>query len=232
MQGRSVLNILYAATLIVHLLAIVFHLDILSYASKFLLPLILATQFVLGTEGIPPVFRISMMAALFFTGFGDMFLLFSEQNTWFFTFSLVTFAFSLLAYIGFFLKIRYSNYPLPRCQWAFIFAAQAVVIAFIFFILPYLGRMTLPVIIFAGIASVMLHAVKHAFRLKDQPSGWYAMAGAGLYILSCTIIAVHYFYHPLEMGNFLIMLTYGLGQWGLVTGGLLYLRMRRGYAVQ
>ncbi|SFN87450.1 Uncharacterized membrane protein YhhN [Chitinophaga sp. YR627] len=232
MQGRSVLNILYAVTLFVHLLAIVFHLDILSYTSKFLLPFILAIQFVLGTEGIPPVFRISMLAALFFTGFGDMFLLFSEQNTWFFSFSLITFAFSLLAYIGFFLKIRYSNYPLPRCQWAFIFAASAAVIGFIFFMLPYLGQMTIPVIIFAGIASVMLQAVKHAYRLKDQPSGWYAMAGAGLYIISCAIIAIHYFYHPLEMGNFLIMLTYGLAQWGLVTGGLLYLRMRRGYAMQ
>lgn len=232
MQGRSVFNILYAVTLFVHLLAIVFHLEILSYASKFLLSFILVIQFILGTEGIPSVFRISMVAALFLTGFGDIFLLFSEQNPIFFSLALATFGLSLLAYIGFFLKIRYSNYPLPRCQWAFIFGAQAAIIAFMFFILPYLGPMTIPVLVFATIASVMLQAVKHAFRLKDQPSGWYAMAGAGLYIVSCALIAIHYFYNPMQIGTFLIVLTYGLAQWGLVMGGLLYLRMRRGYAVQ
>jgi uncharacterized membrane protein YhhN len=186
----------------------------------------------MGTEDIPVIFRITMTAALFLTGFGDMFLLFSEQSRFFFILALGTFAMSLLAYIAFFLKVRYSNYPLPRCQWAFIFGAQALIIAFIFFILPYLGKMTVPVLLFAVIAAVMLQAVKHAFRLKDQPSGWYALSGAGLYVLSCTIIAIHYFYSPLQMGDFLIMLTYGLAQWGMVTGGLLYLRMRRGYAVQ
>ncbi|MBW8686302.1 lysoplasmalogenase [Chitinophaga rhizophila] len=232
MQGRSFFNILYAVTLFVHLLAIVFHLDITGYASKFLLSFVLVVQFVLGTEGIPPVFRISMLAALFLTGFGDIFLLFSDQSPFFFTFGLATFALSLLAYIGFFLKIRYSNYPLPRCQWAFMFSAQAAIITFIYLVIPYLGQMTIPVIIFAIVASVMLQAVKHAFRLKDQPSGWYALGGAGLYILSCALIAIHHFCYRIPMGSFLIMLTYGLAQWGLVNGGLLYLRMRRGYAVQ
>ncbi|QHS61862.1 lysoplasmalogenase [Chitinophaga agri] len=232
MQGRSVFNILYAVTLFVHLLAIVFHLEVLSYASKFLLSFILVIQFILGTEGVPSVFRVPMVAALFLTGFGDIFLLFSDQYPLFFTFALATFGVSLLAYIAFFLKIRYSNYPLPRCQWAFIIGMQAAIIAFMFFIMPYLGSMTIPVLGFAIIASVMLQAVKHAFRLKEQPSGWYALAGAGLYIISCALIAIHHFYHPMETGPFFIVLTYGLAQWGLVLGGLLYLRMRRGYATQ
>jgi uncharacterized membrane protein YhhN len=217
--------------LAVHLSAIFFHLDILAYVSKFLLPFILVAHFITGTEGIPATFRVLLLAALFFSGFGDMFLLFSEQSTLFFTCGLITFMFSLVSYIGFFLKIRYTNYPLPLCQWPFILGMAAAMIAFIFFMLPYLGGMMLPVLLFAVTAYIMLQSVKHAFRLKDQPSGWYAVVGACIYILSCTIIAIHYFYQPLKMGTFLIMLTYGIAQWGLVTGGLRYLQMRRGYAV-
>jgi uncharacterized membrane protein YhhN len=228
MHKGNAFNILYAVTLSVHLLAISLHLDIIGYISKFLLPFILIFQFHAGTEGIPAIFRIAMLAALFFSGLGDMFLIFSEQKSLFFTCGLVTFMLSLLSYIGFFLKIRYTNYPLPRCQWAFIFGAQAAIILFIFMVLPYLGGMTLPVIIFSLIAAVMLQAVKHAFRLGDQPTGWYALAGAGLYIISCAIIAIHHFYHHLPAGSFLIMITYGAAQWGLVTGGLRYLQMRRG----
>jgi len=232
MHKESVFNLLYAVMLFVHLLAIALHLDILTYVSKFLLPFILAVQFIAGTEGIPAIFRITMLGALFFSGFGDMFLLFSEESKLFFTCGLVTFMLSMLSYIGFFLKIRYTNYPLPRCQWAFIFGAQALIILFLFYILPYLGDMTLPVILFALIASIMLQAVKHAFRLADQPSGWYSVIGAGIYILSCAIIAIHYFYYHMLSGTVLIMLTYGIAQWGLVNGGLRYLRMRRGYAMQ
>ncbi|PWV53671.1 lysoplasmalogenase [Chitinophaga sp. S165] len=232
MRKGSSFNLLYAIMLAVHLSAIFFHLDILSYVSKFFLPFILAAHFITGTEGVPAIFRVSMLAALFFSGFGDMFLLFSEQSSLFFTCGLVTFMFSLVSYIGFFLKIRYTNYPLPLCQWPFILGMAAGMITFIFFMLPYLGGMMLPVLLFAVTAYIMLQSVKHAVRLKDQPSGWYALAGACVYILSCAIIAIHYFYQPLELGTFFIMLTYGIAQWGLVTGGLRYLQMRRGYAVQ
>ncbi len=232
MRKGSSFNLLYAIMLAVHLSAIFFHLDILSYVSKFLLPFVLAAHFITGTEGIPATFRVLMLSALFFSGFGDMFLLFSEQSSLFFTCGLITFMFSLVSYIGFFLKIRYTNYPLPLCQWPFILGMAAGMITFIFFMLPYLGGMMLPVLLFAVTAYIMLQSVKHAFRLRDQPSGWYALAGACVYVLSCAIIAIHYFYQPLEMGTFFIMLTYGIAQWGLVTGGLRYLQMRRGYAVQ
>ncbi|MCF6402089.1 lysoplasmalogenase [Chitinophaga filiformis] len=231
MYKASSFNLLYTATLLVHLSAIFFHLDILCYISKFLLPFILAAYFITGTEGIPAIFRISLLAALLLSGFGDMFLLFSEQSTLFFTCGLFTFMLSLLSYIGFFLKIRYTNYPLPLCKWPFILGMAAGIIAFIFFMLPYLGQMTLPVLFFAVTAYIMLQSVMHAFRLGEQPSGWYSLAGACLYIVSCTLIAIHYFYRHLEMGTFFIMLTYGIAQWGLVTGGLRYLQMRRGYAV-
>lgn len=225
-KGKSFLY-LYIVTLLVNLAAILFHLEILSYASKFLLSLVLAIYFLSGTEGIPAVFRVLLLAALFFSGFGDMFLLFSEQSKLFFTCALVTFMFSLASYIGFFLKIRYTNYPHPLCQWAFILLTAAAVIAFLFFISPYLKEMTLPVFLFALIAYIMLQSVMHAFRLKEQPSGWYSLAGACIYILSCVIIAIHYFYSHLETGPFLIMLTYGIAQWGMVTGGLRYLQMRQ-----
>jgi uncharacterized membrane protein YhhN len=232
-MGRErILNLLYVVILFTHLLAITFHLEIISYITTSLLTFILAVYFFTGTQGIPTFFRLLILLALFFSGLGDIFQLYLKQGQLFFISGLVSFLLSLISYIAFFLKIRYSNYPLPSCQWAFIFIATAIVLGFLFFLMPYLGKMTLPVLLFAVVASIALQAVMHAFRLRDQPVGWYALAGALLYMLSSGIVAIHYFYQPVPGGEILIMLTYGLAQWGLVTGGLRYLQIRRGYAIR
>ncbi|MVT07326.1 lysoplasmalogenase family protein [Chitinophaga tropicalis] len=226
MRNGSIYILFYAVTLAVYIFSITAHQPIPGYISKLFLSLILAIYFYNGTSGVPAVFRILPLSALFFAGLGDMCLLFAAQERTLFTMALGIFILSLLSYSGFFLKIRYSNYPLPKCQWAFIIISEAAIVAFIYLMLPYLGSMAVPVILFTIAISLALQCVRHAFRLEEQPQGWYALAGALLYVVSSAFIAIQYFYHPIPGGEIYIISTYGLAQLGLIQGGLLYLRMR------
>lgn len=217
------LQLLYALVLLTDLLAIALHLDTLRYVSKPLLVLLLAAEFLAGTAWIPVIFRVLMTAALAFSCLGDVLLLFPNN----FVPGLGAFLLAHACYIAFFLKIRYTNYPLALCKWAFIFITEAVVLVFIFTLLPYLGNLALPVIIYAIVISVMLQSVMHAFRLKEQRMGWYSLAGAMLFMLSDALIAFQHFKGGFAGENMLIMLTYGLAQWGIVSGALRYLQQRR-----
>ena len=134
-----------------------------------------------------------------------------------------------LLYIALFLKIRYTNYPLPTCKWAFIFLSGAVALAIFFHILPRLPKplFTWPLIIFGLTTFIVLQSVLHAFRLKEQPGGWYCLAGIILFIGATFIFSSVKFDWRLYNG-LLGALLYGLSQYGLVYGMVLYIWQRQG----
>jgi uncharacterized membrane protein YhhN len=122
--------------------------------------------------------------------------------------------------------VRYTNYPLPLCKYPLIFLAEAIVLAFLFFMFPYLGSMAVPVIIYAITISFTLLCIMHAFRFTEQRMGWYCIAGGILFIGSDAMIAIQHFYHPFPAAGVWIMLTYGLAQWGIIEGSARYLISR------
>jgi uncharacterized membrane protein YhhN len=229
---KRVLPFLFFLFLLIDLIAIACNREVVSYVAEPMLTILLAIYFLNNTKHVAHIFRILMVAALFFSCIGDIFLLFEDKGEKFFIAGIGCFLFTHLAYIGFFLKIRYTNYPLPDCQWPFIFLTEAALLLFIFAMLPYLGDMSIPVIIYAIFISFTLLTSMHAFRLKEQTIGWFAVIGAILFILSDTLTAIDHFYHTVPAGNFLVTLTYGLAQWGLCTGGLKYLQIRQGYGTE
>lgn len=78
---------------------------------------------------------------------------------------------------------------------------------------PSLGEMTVPVIAYVFIISIM--AVFAAFR---SPAGWTVFAGAVSFIVSDALIAVNEFIQPVPYENFAIMITYYAAQ-GLIAIG-------------
>ncbi|WP_157302973.1 lysoplasmalogenase [Chitinophaga oryziterrae] len=229
---KRVLIILFFLFFLIYLISIACNREVVSYVAKPMLTILLAIYFLNNTKQVARIFRILMSAALFFSCTGDVFLLFEDKGEAFFLAGIGSFLFTHLAYIGFFLKIRYSNYPLPGCQWPFIFLTAAALLLFIFTMLPYLGNMSIPVVIYAIFISLTLLTSMHAFRLKEQTMGWFAVTGAILFIASDTLIAIDHFYHAVPAGDFLVALTYGLAQWGLCTGGLKYLQIRQEYGTR
>jgi len=216
-------TILYFLVLLADLIAVAAGADSLRYITKpLLMPLLGAGLLAAIYRLRPEIFRNLLLAALFFSWAGDILLLWDE----FFLPGLGCFLLAHLAYIGFFLKVRYTNYPLPLCKYLLIFLTEAVVLGFLFFMLPYLGSLTIPVIIYAIAISFTLLCVMHAFRFREQPMGWYCIAGSILFICSDAMIALAHFYHSFPAAGICIMLTYGLAQWALINGSARYLLSR------
>jgi uncharacterized membrane protein YhhN len=227
MQKR-VFTILYFTILLIDLIAIACNKEVISFVAEPFLIITLAIYFLSNTRYVARSFRILMFLALFFSFIGDMFLFIEKEAEAFFIAGIVCFLFTHLAYIGFFLKIRYTNLPLPDCKWPFIFLTEAALLLFIFSMLPYLADMSIPVIIYSIFLSFTLLTSIHAFRLKEQSIGWFCISGAILFVASDTLEAIDHFYHTVPAGNFFITLTYALAQWGLCAGGLWYLQINQG----
>jgi uncharacterized membrane protein YhhN len=224
-MNKRVFTILFFTVLLIDLIAIGTHHEVVSFVTEPLLTILLATFFLTNTkQGTGKVFRILMFLALLFSCIGDVFLLLESKGEEYFIIGLASFLFTHLAYIGFFLRIRYTNLSRPDCRWPFIFLTEGALLLFIFSMLPYLGDMSIPVIIYAIFISFTLLTSIHAFRLKEQAIGWFCISGAILFIISDTLTAIDHFYHSVPAGDIWITLTYGLAQWGLCTGGLQYLR--------
>ncbi|NSL89657.1 lysoplasmalogenase [Chitinophaga solisilvae] len=212
--------LLFFVTLLADISLIAMHMDSYRYATKPLLMVILAVYFFQNSSLVPRSQRIMMYAALFFSFSGDVLLLSDHL----FLPGLGSFLLAHLCYIGYLLRIRYSNPPVPLCKYPVIFLNAAAVIAFILFLLPTLGNMTIPVIVYALAISIMLQSALHAFHLRSQPAGWYCVLGALLFVISDSLIATGKFHGPIPGGDILVMLTYGLAQAGLVYGGARHYR--------
>jgi uncharacterized membrane protein YhhN len=205
--------ILYILVLLVDLGAIALQEPGLRFISKPLLSILLLVDFL--SVKASATFKVLMSAALTLCCMGDILLLFPDQ----FMAGLGSFLLAHICFIGFFLKIRYSNHPLPLCQWAFVFGLAAIIIGFLFWLEPIF-----PVLVYAVVIYIMVQSVMHAFRLKEQPYGWYSLLGACLFMLSDGLIAVTRFKAPFPGIDLFIMLTYGVALYGLVKGGKAYLR--------
>jgi len=214
---------LYFLVLLADLIAIAADAETLRDITKPLLMPLLGAGLLAAIHRLrPAIFRNLLLLALFFSWIGDILLLWDQ----YFLPGLGSFLLAHLAYIGFFLKVRYTNYPLPLCKYPLIFLTEAIVLAFLFFMFPYLGKLALPVVIYAITISFTLLCVMHAFRFKEQTMGWYCIGGAILFICSDAMIAMARFYHPFPMAGICIMLTYGLAQWALINGSARYLLSR------
>ena len=214
--------IIYFLVLLADILLIAFGKDDYRYATKPLLMVLLAVYVLYTDIKIPRPWRILLLLALFFSSLGDDLLLYNH----YFLAGLGSFLVAHIMYILFFLMIRYNNPPVPLCKYPLIILNAAVVILFILFMTPYLGSLTIPVIIYAVVISIMVQSALHAFHFRQQRAGWYCITGAVLFLLSDALIATGKFYHPLPGGDILVMLTYGFAQWALVYGGTEYFRRR------
>ena len=88
---------------------------------------------------------------------------------------------------------------------------------------PYLGEMKLPVRIYAAVISFMFLLAMHMLFIKNKTTGLWMMAGAMLFVISDSLLAINKFYLPFETAGFLIMSTYGLAQLFLTEGAIRYI---------
>ena len=76
--------------------------------------------------------------------------------------------------------------------------------------------------------SAMLITAAHAFVKNTGGAAMYCTAGAGLFVMSDSLLSINKFYDSFPAAGTAIMLTYGLAQFAITKGSLQYLAGKSG----
>jgi uncharacterized membrane protein YhhN len=68
----------------------------------------------------------------------------------------------------------------------------------------------------------MLLLALHLFFIRNKRAGLFMLLGAVLFVISDSMLAINKFYQPFNGAGLLIMLTYGLAQFFIIRGAILY----------
>ena len=211
---------LFFTVLVLQLAAIAVHWQWLRFISKPLLMVVLFTWFILASPKKLPL-RYCIAAALLFSWLGDLCLL-QIGNGWFIA-GLVNFLLAHSMYIAFFVRVRRTTTVPAAWNVYLITFAVAYAMALVIFLYPYTGNLKIPVGIYAAVITTMLVTAAHAVDNHRRSIIAYFITGAVLFVVSDSLLAINKFYHPLPAGDIGVMLTYGVAQFALTKGSLLYL---------
>ena len=194
---------------------------LIDYVSKPLIVFTLIGYFLSQTNKAASSLKKWIVLALGFSWAGDILLMFQQKDPLFFLLGLSSFLVAHLFYILFFHRVRVRE-KVKGNVWLLLIVAVYYV-ALIAFLSPYLGDMKLPVRIYGIVISFMLMLALHMFLIKQKVVGKLMVAGAVLFIMSDSILAINKFYHPFEVAGLAIMLTYGMAQLFIIEGAARYI---------
>lgn len=155
----------------------------------------------LGTTGANPIF--ALVAALALSALGDFFLALKDQQR-FFVVGLAAFLAAHLAYIAAFLP--YAVMP-QGWSLAAVIVALVAAGAFLVVLVPRLGNMLMPVVAYFIVIMTMVTAA-----LAIPGALWLLGAGAVLFAVSDSLIAVRKFIDPFKGSHAAIWVTYVAAQ--------------------
>ncbi|GAB3015580.1 hypothetical protein GCM10027051_19330 [Niabella terrae] len=212
---------LFLIVVVGYFTAMLLELRVLLLVSKPLILLSLLGYFLSSTKKYTGSLSVLMALALLFSAVGDSLLLFDQTDPRFFILGLLAFLTAHIFYIISFHRIIKKEALTVR--WP---AAVLVAIYYgwlIAILLPHLGPLKLPVVVYGIIISFMLFLAMQLYLLRDHRIGQFLLTGAVLFVASDSILAYTRFCRPIVLGGWLVMSSYILAQWLLVKGCCLYL---------
>lgn len=165
-----------------------------------------------------------LYTSLFFSMFGDIFLMF--QSEIFFLLGLSSFLIAHILYIWMFIKEINSGNPVSLNQKILRGLPFAIFyIIFMYILIPNIvnidAAMVGPVMVYALTICIMGYTAALRSRSASPTSFAWVLLGALAFTISDTCIAVNKFINPIPYPTLPIMTLYGIGQL-LITGGILY----------
>jgi len=212
----QILSVIFWIIAAADIIGIAADISILHYAAKPLLVPVLMILLAAATGATRG--KGLMLAALFFSWAGDMFLLFESKNELFFIFGLVCFLTTHILYIIYFLRINSGAPSLLKKQPLLILIVIAYGFGLVLLLFPHLGELKLPVIIYAIVICGMLLCSLHIHLKVMARSAIFYLGGATAFVLSDSLLAVNKFYQPFAYAGVFIMLTYCMAQYFIVRG--------------
>lgn len=163
--------------------------------------------------------RNILLSALLFSWIGDVVLLFADISELYFILGLVSFLTAHIAYCVLFNKQLMGEIQINKI----LFGIGSLLIAFyliamVTVLMPRLGELKIPVIVYAAVISTMLLFAFNGYLIWKKPAALYIFLGAVAFVISDSILAFNKFYAPIERSSFFIMLTYLVAQYLIVVG--------------
>jgi len=162
-----------------------------------------------------------LLIALFFSFLGDSLLMYTGKSETYFMAGLFAFLLSHIAYIFVYrqhklLELSNELAGMQRLRFAFpiILAGTGLVVV----LYPHLGDMLFPVAIYALVIIIMTLNALFRFGRTNSNSFWLVLAGAMLFMLSDSLLAINKFMQPFPGAGFMVMLTYISAQYLIVEG--------------
>lgn len=160
-----------------------------------------------------------LLTALIFSWIGDVILLFSDISEIYFILGLVSFLISHIVYCILFNRQTKRN--LKKNSIAIGIGTILIacyLIGMLSVLLPSLGDLKIPVIVYASVISIMLLFAYNGLLNWNEPGNKLVFSGAVVFVISDSILAINKFYNPIEKSSFFIMLTYLVAQYLIVIG--------------
>src|SRR5579871_1823141 len=220
MQHKKWLYI-FVVDVLLDLIAILFHREELRLVTKPLIVILLAVFSWLSVLQKNRLFWL-LFSALFFSWLGDVLLLFDATIASMFIFGLLSFLIAHIFFILFFLHVRRQHH-LQKISLPIVVFVIVYLIALFLFLKPTLGALQIPVLVYAMVLCGMFLSCVHAFDLTKNNAGKFCVAGAFLFLLSDSMLAINKFYHAFKIAGFAVMLTYALAQLFIVVGATRFL---------
>lgn len=182
-------------------------------------PAIAGSLFVLvfGKTFSSSLLKHSILAALIFSIAGDLLLLFTEDGGVYFLLGLLGFLLAHACYILAFVHRGYLHNA--KLAWPGLLA-----VAYAIFVYQYiadgLGDRQPYVIAYMFILIMLLLVALLRRSYVSKTSYLWVLAGAMLFMLSDSLLAVNAFKTPVPFAGIAIMVTYAMAQWFLVHGAI------------
>ena len=209
---------------LVYLLLILFGWETIAWFLKpFLLPFLILTVYLHERFSTKKV----LITALTLSWIGDIILMFADKGELYFIAGLIAFLLSHISYIILFnkqLKIYLKNSKI--IFWVGVTVIAIYLIVIMLLLLPSLGDLKIPVLLYALTISIMLLFALKGFLNWQKPANSYILIGAIVFVASDSLLAFDKFYAPLQYSSFLIMATYLLAQY-LIVSGILKLNKKK-----
>lgn len=201
----------------IHLIGIIIKQPLLADVTKVLLmPLLLGHVIALPNRKFIG-FNLLVIAILFCWA-GDVLLMFTENNELFFLLGLAAFLIGHIFYMLTFNKMADKNSIGKPLQPLFYLLPLLFALSLLIVLFPNLGEMKVPVIAYATVISLMCVAAMRRWQRTDTSSFVTVLTGAVLFIFSDALIAINKFHTPFNSASLLIMITYIVAQYLIITG--------------
>lgn len=220
-MNKRLLIFLFAASLAINIIGGLFNNQWIEYISKPLIIIFLVVYILIQTSNTKSALKKWILAALFFSWAGDVLLMFQQNESLFFLLGLSAFLIAHIFYIVFFHQVRIKEKL--KSNWLFLLIVVVYYAGLVSFLSPYLGDMKLPVRIYGLVISFMFMLAMHMLFIRNKNAGLLMMAGALLFVISDSVLAINKFYQSFELAGVVIMLTYGIAQFFITEGGIRYI---------